>query len=105
MPFEIDRALYARMYGPTVGDRVRLGDTNLLVEVEQDYASPGDETLWGFGNPDRYGKLLDGLNGIHLPQWSGDARQAGQHCAPSTYSFSGHQALTRRAARTGRTST
>ncbi len=35
MPFEIDR--------------VRLGDTNLLVEVERDEASPGDETLWGFG--------------------------------------------------------
>jgi hypothetical protein len=51
VPFEIDRALYARMYGPTVGDRVRLGDTNLLVEVERDDASPGDETLWGFGNP------------------------------------------------------
>ena len=49
MPFEIDRSLYARMYGPTVGDRVRLGDTNLLVEVERDDASPGDETLWGFG--------------------------------------------------------
>ena len=40
MPFEIDRSLYARMYGPTVGDRVRLGDTNLLVEVERDDASP-----------------------------------------------------------------
>jgi urease alpha subunit len=50
MPFEIDRALYARMYGPTVGDRVRLGDTNLLVEVERDDAASGDETLWGFGN-------------------------------------------------------
>ena len=49
MPFEIDRSLYARMYGPTVGDRVRLGDTNLLVEVEQDYAAYGDEALWGFG--------------------------------------------------------
>ena len=40
MPFEIDRSLYARMYGPTTGDRVRLGDTNLLVEVERDEASP-----------------------------------------------------------------
>lgn len=49
MPFEIDRSLYARMYGPTVGDRVRLGDTNLLIEVERDRAQPGDETLWGFG--------------------------------------------------------
>ena len=46
MPFEIDRSLYARMYGPTVGDRVRLGDTNLLVEVERDEALPGDETFW-----------------------------------------------------------
>jgi urease alpha subunit len=49
VPFEIDRSLYARMYGPTTGDRVRLGDTNLIVEVEKDYASLGDETLWGFG--------------------------------------------------------
>ena len=49
MPFEIDRSLYARMYGPTTGDRVRLGDTNLLVEVERDEAQPGDETLWSFG--------------------------------------------------------
>jgi hypothetical protein len=40
MPFEMDRAFYARMYGPSVGDRVRLGDTNLLVEVERDEASP-----------------------------------------------------------------
>jgi urease alpha subunit len=44
MPFEIDRSLYARMYGPTVGDRVRLGDTNLLVEVEHDEASPEDQS-------------------------------------------------------------
>jgi urease subunit alpha len=50
MPFEIDRGLYARMYGPTVGGCVRLGDTNLLVEVEHDDASPGDQALWGFGN-------------------------------------------------------
>ena len=53
MPFEIDRSLYARMYGPTVGDRVRLGDTNLLVEVERDEAQPGDETFWGFGKTNR----------------------------------------------------
>src|SRR4051812_8566131 len=72
MPFEIDRSLYARMYGPTVGDRVRLGDTNLLVEVERDEASPGDETLRGFGKTIRSprtcrsvgaddGPALDGL--------------------------------------------
>ncbi len=49
MPFEIDRRLYARLYGPTAGDRVRLGDTNLLAEVERDETAPGDELLWGFG--------------------------------------------------------
>ena len=61
MPVEIDRLLYARLYGPTVGDRVRLGDTNVLVEVERDEASPGDETLWGFGKTTRYryGGLAD----------------------------------------------
>jgi urease alpha subunit len=48
VPFEIDRSLYARMYGPTTGDRVRLGDTNLLVEVERAKASPVDEAPWGF---------------------------------------------------------
>jgi urease alpha subunit len=50
MPFEIDRSLYARMYGPTVGNRVRPGDTDLLVEVERDEALPRDETLRGFSN-------------------------------------------------------
>jgi urease alpha subunit len=43
------RDLYARTYGSTVGDWVRLGDTTLLVEDERDEAQPGDETLWGFG--------------------------------------------------------
>src|SRR6266567_2246117 len=63
MPFEIDRSLYARMYGPTVGDRVRLGDTNLLVEVERDDASPGDETLWGFGKTIRDAMQMSGRSG------------------------------------------
>ena len=63
MPFEIDRSLYARMYGPTTGDRVRLGDTNLLVEVERDDASPGDETLWGFGKTIRDAMHMSGRSG------------------------------------------
>ncbi len=36
MPFAISRAAYADMYGPTVGDKVRLGDTDLIIEVERD---------------------------------------------------------------------
>jgi urease subunit alpha len=71
MPFEIDGGLYARMYGPTTGDRVRLGDTNLLVEVERDDASPGNERLWDFGNPDRDGKLPVTLGTTGRPQHSG----------------------------------
>ena len=60
MPFEIDRGLYARLYGPTTGDRVRPGDTNLWVEVERDHASPGDETLWGFGKTIRDAMQMTG---------------------------------------------
>ena len=42
MPYELDRAGYAARYGPTTGDRIRLGDTNLILEVERDEASYGD---------------------------------------------------------------
>jgi urease subunit alpha len=34
---QIDKRAYAEMFGPTVGDRVRLADTDLIIEVEQDY--------------------------------------------------------------------
>lgn len=40
---------YASMFGPTVGDRVRLGDTNLWVEVEKDFTVYGDECKFGGG--------------------------------------------------------
>ncbi len=49
MPSDIPRDLYAALYGPTVGDRIRLGDTDLWVEVERDATSYGDELLTGFG--------------------------------------------------------
>ena len=49
MPEPIDRTTYARMYGPTTGDRIRLADTNLVAEVERDDTAYGDEPLWGFG--------------------------------------------------------
>jgi urease subunit alpha len=39
---------YTRWYGPTVGDRVRLGDTNLWVRVEDDRVGYGDEPIWGY---------------------------------------------------------
>lgn len=51
----LPRATYAAMYGPTVGDRLRLGDTCLHVEVEHDYTSYGDECCFGGGKVLREG--------------------------------------------------
>jgi urease subunit alpha len=45
----LDRRRYAALYGPTVGDRIRLADTNLLIEVEQDLCAGGDEAVFGGG--------------------------------------------------------
>jgi urease subunit alpha len=45
----VDRARYARLYGPTTGDRIRLADTNLFVEVEADHCAGGDEVVFGGG--------------------------------------------------------
>lgn len=46
---EISRERYAALYGPTVGDQVRLGDTDLWIEVEQDLTIGGDEAVFGGG--------------------------------------------------------
>ncbi len=51
----IDRRAYAEMYGPTVGDRVRLGDTELWIEVERDHAIYGEEVKFGGGKVIRDG--------------------------------------------------
>ncbi len=44
----LSRAEYLRRYGPTTGDRVRLGDTDLWVRVEADHVGAGDEPIWGY---------------------------------------------------------
>ena len=49
---KISRKTYADLYGPTVGDSVRLGDTNLWVTPESDSAVPGDEVTFGGGKSD-----------------------------------------------------
>ncbi|TPJ66663.1 urease subunit alpha [Mesorhizobium sp. B2-6-1] len=51
----ITRAAYAQMYGPTVGDRVRLADTELFVEVERDFTIHGEEVKFGGGKVIRDG--------------------------------------------------
>ena len=49
MAFSIDRNKYAAMYGPTVGDKVRLADTDLIIEVERDLTTYGEEAKFGGG--------------------------------------------------------
>src|SRR5512133_2437382 len=49
MPRRMERRHYAEVYGPTTGDRVRLGDTALVVEVERDFTTYGDECKFGGG--------------------------------------------------------
>lgn len=49
MSFEMDRKQYAALYGPTVGDSVRLADTNLFAAVEKDYTVHGQESKFGGG--------------------------------------------------------
>lgn len=51
----ISRRAYSDMFGPTLGDRVRLGDTDLVIEVEKDYAVYGDEVKFGGGKVIRDG--------------------------------------------------
>ncbi|HWP72981.1 MAG TPA: urease subunit alpha, partial [Methylomirabilota bacterium] len=55
MSLRLTRRQYADLYGPTVGDRVRLADTDLLIEVERDFTSYGDEVKFGGGKVIRDG--------------------------------------------------
>ncbi|MBF0561082.1 MAG: urease subunit alpha [Alphaproteobacteria bacterium] len=55
MAYTIGRASYAAMYGPTVGDRVRLADTDLVIEVEADRTTYGEEVRFGTGRAIRDG--------------------------------------------------
>ena len=51
----LSRADYAALYGPTTGDRIRLADTDLLIEVERDLTTPGEEVKFGGGKVVRDG--------------------------------------------------
>lgn len=51
----MDRTTYAQMFGPTTGDRIRLGDTDLWIEIESDSATYGDEVKFGGGKVIRDG--------------------------------------------------
>jgi urease subunit alpha len=52
---KITRSVYADMFGPTTGDRVRLADTDIIIEVERDFCSYGEEVKFGGGKVIRDG--------------------------------------------------
>ncbi len=66
MPAKISRAAYADMFGPTVGDKVRLADTELFVEVERDYTIYGEEVKFGGGKV-----IRDGMGQAQTPRAEG----------------------------------
>ncbi|HVI44070.1 MAG TPA: urease subunit alpha [Chitinophaga sp.] len=55
MSLKINKTKYANMYGPTVGDKVRLGDTDIIIEIEKDFNHYGDESKFGGGKTVRDG--------------------------------------------------
>ena len=60
MPYNINKKTYAQTYGPTKGDRVRLADTELIIEVEKDFTTYGDEVKFGGG------KVIRAVSYTHL---------------------------------------
>ncbi len=63
---QISRAAYAAMYGPTVGDKVRLADTELFIEVERDHTLYGEEVKFGGGKV-----IRDGMGQSQTPRSGG----------------------------------
>ena len=55
MSFEIDRKRYSDLFGPTTGDKIRLGDSELFIEIEKDFTVYGDESKFGGGKTLRDG--------------------------------------------------
>ncbi|QNT78005.1 urease subunit alpha [Entomobacter blattae] len=67
MAYKLSRKDYAALFGPTTGDRIRLGDTALWAEVEKDYTSYGDECVFGAGKVIRDGMgQASGIESRHV---------------------------------------
>src|SRR5579872_6250767 len=64
----ITRAAYAGMFGPTIGDRIRLADTDLVVEVERDLTTYGEEVKFGGGKV-----IRDGMGQSQVSRAEGSA--------------------------------
>ena len=65
-PASLPRAAYADMFGPTVGDRIRLADTSLVIEVERDHTVYGEEVKFGGGKV-----IRDGMGQSQAPNFAG----------------------------------
>jgi urease subunit alpha len=66
MPAKIPRSTYAQMFGPTTGDKVRLADTDLIIEVEKDFTTYGEEVKFGGGKV-----IRDGMGQSQLSRTEG----------------------------------
>src|SRR5690349_17657096 len=66
MPYRMTRSAYAQMFGPTVGDKVRLADTDLIIEVENDFTIYGEEVKFGGGKV-----IRDGMGQSQRPRSEG----------------------------------
>jgi urease subunit alpha len=55
MVLKLTRKQYTDLYGPSAGDKIRLGDSELMIEVEKDLITPGDEVVFGGGKTIRDG--------------------------------------------------
>jgi urease subunit alpha len=67
-PASLPRAAYADMFGPTTGDRIRLADTSLVIEVERDHTTYGEEVKFGGGKV-----IRDGMGQSQAPNFAGAA--------------------------------
>ena len=69
MSVKLSRQAYAKKYGPTVGDRIRLADTELVIEIEEHYSQYGEESIFGGGKSVRDGQaqcaLQESMNPPH----------------------------------------
>lgn len=68
MSFELDKHRYVELFGPTKGDKIRLGDTELFIEIEEDYTSYGDECKFGGGKVLRDGMGQNAIESRENPK-------------------------------------
>ena len=80
MPKQISRAAYADMYGPTTGDRLRLADTDLIIEVEKDFTTYGEEVKFGGGKVIRDGMGQSQATPVGRRRRHGDHQCARRRC-------------------------